>query len=207
MRIVSTFAAFPNIMRVLAYTHTADVHCIACVQNDFKHGRLHRNASHPNAPAEGNDENGLPYCLEDREGNLIHPVFSTDDNAEGLYCGDCLACIVEPVKPEVARISFSAMWTDALGEAIKARALEPYPVEMHNGSEDLQAIAAAVNQGIDSHLEAVQFAESAGSHGRRRFVFEPASVAVLVRRLMESGEENAESLASGICETLGIELI
>lgn len=108
---------------------------------------------------------------------------------------------------EQPTIRFSFMWTDALREAIKARALEPYPCEFHNGSQDLQAVAAAVNQGIDSHLEAVQFTESQGAHGRRKFTFEPASVAVLVRRLMESGEENAESLASGICETLGIELI
>jgi hypothetical protein len=38
-------------------------------------------------------------------------------------------------------------------------------------------------------------------------MIEPQSVAVLVRRLLESGEESDMTLASSICETLGIELI
>jgi len=35
----------------------------------------------------------------------------------------------------------------------------------------------------------------------------PQSLPVLIRRLMESGEDEAESLAAGICQTLEIELI
>ena len=35
----------------------------------------------------------------------------------------------------------------------------------------------------------------------------PESLPVLVRRLLESGDEEAESLASSICQTLDIELI
>lgn len=103
-------------------------------------------------------------------------------------------------------VSFSFMWSDQLGAEIKRRSLTPHPIECHQGA-DWYAIAAAINQGIDSHLEAIQYTRTIGSHGRERVVFNPESIPALVRRLMESGEENAESLASGICETLGIELI
>jgi hypothetical protein len=104
------------------------------------------------------------------------------------------------------RISFDAMWTEKLGEAIKERSTDPYPIEMHPGN-DYKALAEAINQGIDSHLEAVACKQSPGSHGRSRIVIEPQTLHVLVRRLMESGNEDAESLASGICEPLDIELI
>jgi len=103
--------------------------------------------------------------------------------------------------------TFSAYWTDALGTAIGNASVKPYPIECHNDSLDFHAIQGAVNQGIDSHLEAIMFQESKGSEGRRKFTFEPASVPVLVRRLMESGNEHTLDLASAICETLGIELV
>lgn len=105
------------------------------------------------------------------------------------------------------RARFSAMWTDKLGAEIKARSLEPYSLEFHAHSEDFAAFQAAVAQGIDAHLEAIFFEQGRGACGRARFVVEPASLPVLVRRLMESGDDNAESLASGICETLNIELV
>lgn len=102
------------------------------------------------------------------------------------------------------------MWTDKLGHAIKAAAMaqcpKGYPVEMHNGS-DLEALCEAVNQGIDAHLEAVRFTEFSGSYGRRGFRFEPETLHVLVRRLMESDNDEAQMLASDICSTLNIELI
>lgn len=99
------------------------------------------------------------------------------------------------------------MWSDKLGAEIKRRSLTPYPIECHQGGEDFRAIQAAVNQGIDSHLEAVFFTQGSGDYGRECLVFNPESLPVLVRRLMGSEDEGAESLASGICETLGIELI
>ena len=55
---------------------------------------LHLNNDHPNALSLGRlvalncDENGLSYNLEDREGNLIHPVFSTDET-NFTHCSDC----------------------------------------------------------------------------------------------------------------------
>jgi hypothetical protein len=104
-------------------------------------------------------------------------------------------------------ISFSAMWSDRLGEAIKARSSKPYPMEFHQGTEDFQSLMRAVNQGIDAYLEAVQFSEFNGAHGRRGFTITPDTLHVLIRRLMESENENDNSLASGICSTLEIELI
>jgi len=108
---------------------------------------------------------------------------------------------------QTKRKSFSACWSDQLGEAIKAASTEPYPAECHYRSEDFESFEHAINQGIDSHLEAVVYTQSVGTCGRCRIVIEPQTVHVLVRRLLESGEDNDASLASSICETLGIELV
>jgi len=111
---------------------------------------------------------------------------------------------------EPKRICFSAYWSEALRTAIMLRApSDGYRIEMHGGSDDLNHMAQAVNQGIDSHLEAVQFVEFGGQHGRRGFRVTPETLHVLVRRLMEADDETGEahSLASGICETLNIELV
>ena len=84
---------------------------------------------------------------------------------------------------------------------------EGYPIECHQGSEDFESIQSAVNQGIDAHLTAIRFDEFDGQYGKRGFRFDPESLAVLCRRLTDSGEENSESLCSGILETLDIEEI
>jgi hypothetical protein len=92
---------------------------------------------------------------------------------------------------------------------------------MSLAAEDRQKVIAAVNQGIDSHLEAcfVPFRGDSfrletpqGIRGkisgpRLECTVSPQSLPVLVRRLMESDDESAESLASDICPTLEIELI
>jgi hypothetical protein len=87
--------------------------------------------------------------------------------------------------------------------------------------EDRQKVIAAANQGIDAYLEACyvparddifRFQTPEGIRGRifgprLECKVSPKSLPVLVRRLMESGDEQAESLASSMCQTLGIELI
>ena len=88
-------------------------------------------------------------------------------------------------------------------------------------AEDRQRVIAAVNQGIDAYLEAC-FVPGRGdsfsmqtpqgirgkiSGPRLECKVSPKSLPVLVRRLMESDDERAESLASDICQTLEIELI
>jgi hypothetical protein len=127
--------------------------------------------------------------------------------------------------------TFSFGWSEQLGEAIaRAAPRRGYPMSLVG--EELQAAIDAVNQGIDSRLEAC-FVPARGDcfkPGERSFIathntpfwkkgnrvvhtrtlectVSPESLPVLLRRLMESGDEAAESLASGICETLDIELI
>jgi hypothetical protein len=104
------------------------------------------------------------------------------------------------------RLCMSGMWSDELEAAIKERCTEPYSISFgHNGS-DYAVFAAAINIGIDAHLEAVQFTRS-GS----KFLITPDTLHVLVRRLMndasEDTQDEAYNFASGICETLDIELV
>jgi len=68
--------------RVIAYSYDADVHCPSCAYRMFGPGR-------ESVPAPGfTDEHGIPYGALDREGNAVHPVFSTDE-LHYTHCGDC----------------------------------------------------------------------------------------------------------------------
>lgn len=110
---------------------------------------------------------------------------------------------------------FSACWSPALDQALAQACKEPYTMSLVG--PDAKACQTAVNQGIDSHLEACFIPDRGDSfkpqqRGNLPVValecrVSPQSLPVLVRRLLESDDENANSLASGICETLGIELI
>ncbi len=116
--------------------------------------------------------------------------------------------------------TFSLMWTENLGAAVaRAAPRRGYPMSLVG--DDRHAVIAAVNQGIDAHLEACfipargdcfQMKTPPGIRGRisgprLECRVSPQSLPVLLRRLLESGDETAESLASGICQTLNIELI
>jgi hypothetical protein len=109
------------------------------------------------------------------------------------------------------RKRFSAMWSDALGKAIKELAPEHCPYDMSLVGEDRRACILAVNQGIDSRLEACNIPDRGDrftdSGSRLACVVSAESLPVLIRRLLEDGDECGMSLASGICDTLGIELI
>jgi hypothetical protein len=88
-------------------------------------------------------------------------------------------------------------------------------------AEDREKVIAAVNQGIDAYLEACfvpgrgdsfRFLTPKGIRGkisgpRLECRVSSKSLPVLVRRLMESDDERAGSLASDICQTLEIALI
>jgi hypothetical protein len=73
------------------------------------------------------------------------------------------------------------------------------------------AVIDAVNQGIDSRLEACFVPDRGDSYNRvgRRLECEVSkeSLPVLIRRLLEADGEEGLMLASAICETLEIELI
>ena len=101
-------------MNIIAYAFEADYHCIDCTRTRFNPNTL--NAYHPE---QLNDEHGIPTNpkglrgsyglveLVDREGNQIHPLFSTDEWQEldesylaenpiqYLACGDCHEVIKE----------------------------------------------------------------------------------------------------------------
>ena len=65
---------------VIAYTYMADTRSPEDAVLDWREGINHQ---HPHAlpPPHGFDEHVLPYNLQDAEGNLIHPVFDTDEGA------------------------------------------------------------------------------------------------------------------------------
>lgn len=109
--------------------------------------------------------------------------------------------------------TFSAIWSDELAAAIRAAQTEPYTMSLVG--DDARAVEDAVNQGIDAHLEACFMPDRGDSYahktdeswGIRRLhcSVSQESLPVLVRRLMEAGDESG--IASGICETLDIELV
>lgn len=110
-----------------------------------------------------------------------------------------------------------------------ARAQEHCPFEMELVPTDYEAVAEAINQGIDAHLEAVALAgpvgEIPGPFPKRRVTIQDAgSLHTLARRLSEialaqwcsddelpEGEPNedppAANLASSIMETAGYEWV
>lgn len=85
--------------RIIAYTYLADVHCPECARKCALSGMLKVDDCHPHAidraylPESGRDEHNLRYNLVDCEGNLVHPVFDTDEQFGETRCGDCAAIV------------------------------------------------------------------------------------------------------------------
>lgn len=77
-----------NTMRITGYTFEADLHCVECTLARHNRKPFHLRPKDWPDYIPGKDENGLPYAAQDREGNLVHPVFSTDEMS-GNHCGDC----------------------------------------------------------------------------------------------------------------------
>jgi formate-dependent nitrite reductase cytochrome c552 subunit len=83
-------------MKIIGYTFDADAHCVACAQkHQFKYDPASLNAP----DVTQNDEHGVPVHAVDSEGNLIHPIFETDEQIFPLYCGDCHAVISAVFRP------------------------------------------------------------------------------------------------------------
>ena len=72
-------------MRIIAYTYDADVHCVACTTRRF--GAFKGIVKTLMQERGQCDEHGIDEPT-DSEGNLIHPVFSTDEH-DFTHCGDC----------------------------------------------------------------------------------------------------------------------
>lgn len=71
-------------MRILGYSYDASIMCPDCAGIDHNDGRLIRTGNNRKV-----DEHGLPVDLEDRHGNPVRPVFSTDEGATDETCGAC----------------------------------------------------------------------------------------------------------------------
>lgn len=99
----------------------------------------------------------------------------------------------------------------------KAMNGEPFTMSL-TGQDDMEAVIEAVNQGIDAHLEAC-FCPNRGDQydgGKRtagrtvlcrtlECVVSPESLPVLLRRLFDSEDETAVTLATDILTSLGID--
>jgi len=83
---------------------------------------------------------------------------------------------------------------------------EPYSMMLTASDETL--VCEIINQGIDSHLEAVFF-DDHGIRGNKRCIDirDSASMRCFLRRLMETDNENANDLASCIMQTLEYEWV
>ena len=95
-------------MRIIAYTYDADYHCIDCTVKRFAYfhtGNVRFSDAMDTSVKV--DWYGVYLDQQDNEGNLVHPVFSTDEWQEldesflsenltqWLACGDCHEIIEE----------------------------------------------------------------------------------------------------------------
>lgn len=116
--------------------------------------------------------------------------------------------------------------TEQYIKQVKAASTEVFPISFGMHGEDFKAFQRAVNQGIDSHLEAVMFTQDTDSRGRARFNISADTLHVLVRRLLTANYCGVDSeghdtdscedcqldhasvmLGDCICEVLGVEVI
>ena len=101
-------------MNIKAYKYEADYHCIECTVKRFAWWHKDNSLGRINEPVHA-DWWGIYEDQEDSEGNLVHPVFSTDEWQEldesflaehptqYLACGDCHEIIEEyTVEGEIA---------------------------------------------------------------------------------------------------------
>jgi len=95
-------------MRIIAYSYEADHHCIHCTNKRYgKHRAICIHYLQGKPCRNCRDEHGILYEQQDTEGNLVHPLFSTDEWQEldesylaenptqYLACGDCHEIIEE----------------------------------------------------------------------------------------------------------------
>lgn len=108
------------------------------------------------------------------------------------------------------RYSYGMTPPEVIKASVDAECLgRPFPMQLVG--EDAQVVMDAVNQGIDSHLEACFCPDRGDSFawsGSRLYCHVSCeSMPVLLRRLSEIDSDAAMSLRSSILETVGIEEI
>lgn len=84
-----------------------------------------------------------------------------------------------------------------------------YPMELVG--RDIEAAEMAINQGIDSHLEAIRFSQFGAGHKLGLRIADAESLYTFLRRLIEASESDMDSpameLASAIMSTLEYEWV
>lgn len=74
---------------IIAYTYDADVHCPECARESFRGDTTLRHPRGGGLYDTGQaDENGVGTSAIDRDGNPVHPVFTTDEH-DFTHCCDC----------------------------------------------------------------------------------------------------------------------
>ena len=74
-------------MKIIAYTYESDMHCPACTRKATRNMKVDH--KHPHGVGfSALDSFGIEYDTVDREGNLLQPVFDTDEHGF-THCGDC----------------------------------------------------------------------------------------------------------------------
>ena len=101
--------------------------------------------------------------------------------------------------------SFGTTPKEIITESCKAQCEKGYPMLIRS-KDEWKVIAHAVNQGIDSHLEAITERSTFDSTTGKCLVH-PEELHVLLRRLAEHGVEDGDSLRIDILSTLDIEEI
>jgi peroxiredoxin len=82
-----------------------------------------------------------------------------------------------------------------------------FPYRMTVVRNDIELVKKAIDQGIDSHLEAVFFNQFNAGHKLGIEIKDAESMHILLRRLIEIDDESALEFASCVMETLGYEWV
>jgi hypothetical protein len=108
----------------------------------------------------------------------------------------------EDAKVDKNTFTFGTTPEDIIRKKVNEQTPQGYPMLIRSQSE-WAAIAKAVNQGIDSHLEG--FTRSTFDHKTGKCLIHPEEMTTFLRRLYESDDDEAWGLRSAILSTLGIE--
>jgi hypothetical protein len=92
-------------MTVVGYAYDADQHCVDCTKEYVIRHIAHFTEKKVNEILDGTLE------FVDSEGNMLHPIFSTDEAGDSPdHCGDCGAYIDTSWHTETVIYAVSALW-------------------------------------------------------------------------------------------------
>ena len=100
--------------------------------------------------------------------------------------------------------SYGTTPEEVIDKKVQEQTPNGYPMTIKN-KEEWREIARAVNQGIDSYLQA--FTKSKFDNKTGEITIHPTEMKTLLRRLNEGGSEIGMELRMSILQTLGIEEI